>query len=193
MQISLFPGQNELVARVYDALDQSGPDSNIVTVTFNDAQYLQFATHVSLTSQYAVRGAPPGQELDWPILLSGGTGPYAISVDWGDGSPTDLMSQEALGTLNLKHVYKAAGVYQIIVKVSDKNGGEAFLQLVGQATGAVQSNTNAIQGNSVVRTEVLWWPALGYDAFNWWFILGRSALRTLTHSANNSKKTRDRA
>ena len=160
IQANLFPGQNELIAKVYDALDQSGPDSNVVTVTFNDAQYLQFGTHVSLTSQYAVRGAPPGQELIWPILLSGGNGPYAISVDWGDGSPTDLISQLTAGLINIKHIYKTAGVYQIIVKVSDKNGGTAFLQLVGQATGAAQSNSKSGQGESVVRTQVLWWPAL---------------------------------
>ncbi len=30
LQIDLFSGQNDLVARVYDALDQTGPDSNLV-------------------------------------------------------------------------------------------------------------------------------------------------------------------
>jgi len=63
-----------------------------VSVTYNDALFLQFGTHVSLSSVYAEKGAPPGQELDWPVVLSGGTGPYAVSVDWGDGSPTDLIS-----------------------------------------------------------------------------------------------------
>jgi hypothetical protein len=160
MQISLFSGQNDLVARVYDALDQSGPDSNVVTVTFNDAQFAQFGTHVTLGSIYAERGAPPGQEITWPILLTGGTGPYAISVDWGDGSPTDLISQGTTGTITLKHTYKSAGVYKVIVKATDKNGGTAFLQLTGQATGATQSNSKKDGGNSVVRVEVLWWPAL---------------------------------
>src|SRR3954469_10172322 len=37
IQIDLFSGQNELIARIYDALDQPGPDSNVVTVTFNDS------------------------------------------------------------------------------------------------------------------------------------------------------------
>ena len=35
MIIDLFDGQNDLVARVYDALDQAGPDSNIVTVSYS--------------------------------------------------------------------------------------------------------------------------------------------------------------
>lgn len=159
LQINLFSGRNDLVARVYDALDQAGPDSNTVSVTFNDAQFAEFGTHVALNSPYAVRGAPPGKELDWPIILSGGIGPYAISVDWGDGSPTDLLSQDSTGTFTIKHVYKTAGVYKVIIKATDKNGGTAFLQLVGQATGAIQSNDKN-GGTSIVRRELLWWPAL---------------------------------
>ncbi|HXR49600.1 MAG TPA: PKD domain-containing protein [Verrucomicrobiae bacterium] len=160
VQIDLFSGQNDLVARVYDSLDQAGPDSNTVTVTFNDAQFLQFGTHVELSSAYAERGAPPSQEIDWPILLSGGTGPYAVSVDWGDGSPTDLMSVASAGTITIKHTYKTAGIYKVIVKATDKNGGTAFLQLVGQATGAIQNNAKGGSGNAVIEHDVLWWPAL---------------------------------
>jgi hypothetical protein len=160
LQISLFSDRNDLVARVYDALDQAGPDSNTVTVTFNDAQFLQFGTQVSLSSVYAERGAPPGTELDWPILLNGGTGPYAISVDWGDGSPSELISVANPGTVTIKHTYKTAGIYTVIVKATDKNGETAFLQLVGQATGAAQSNKGKSSGNVIIEKEVLWWPAV---------------------------------
>jgi hypothetical protein len=158
LQVNLFSGRNDLVARVYDALDQAGPDSNTVSVTFNDAQFAAFGTHVSLTSTYAERGAPPGEQLTWPIILSGGNGPYAISVDWGDGSPSDLQSVATTGTITIKHTYKTAGIYKIVVKATDKNGGTAFLQLVGQATGAIQSNGKGAQ--AIIRVEVLWWPAL---------------------------------
>lgn len=160
VQIDLFSGTNDLVARVYDSLDQAGPDSNTVTVTYNDAQFAQFGTHVTLSSIYAERGAPPGQEIDWPIILSGGTGPYAISIDWGDGTATDLLSQPTPGTITIKHSYKTAGIYRVIVKATDKNGGTAFLQLVGQATGATQNNSKSGSGTAVVKVEVLWWPAL---------------------------------
>jgi hypothetical protein len=159
LQVDLFSGQNQLVARVYDALDQAGPDSATVTVTFNDAQFLQFGSQVTLTSPYAERGAPPGTELDWPVLLSGGTGPYAISVDWGDGSSPDLLSVSTSGTINLKHIYKVAGIYNIIIKATDKNGDTAFLQLVGQGTGAVQSNSKG-GSNTIIEKEVIWWPGL---------------------------------
>jgi hypothetical protein len=160
VQINLFSGKNDLVARVYDALDQAGPDSNTVSVTFDDAQFAEFGTHVMLTSIYAERGAPPNQELKWPIILSGGIGPYAVSIDWGDGTATDLMSLTATGSFDIKHIYKTAGIYKAIVKATDKNGGTAFLQLVAQATGAGQSNGKNGGGDTAVKVQVIWWPAL---------------------------------
>ncbi len=160
VQVDLFSGQNDLVARVYDALDQAGPDSNNVTVTFNSASFAQFGTQILLTSIYAQRGAPPNQELSWPILLSGGTAPYAISVDWGDGSPTDLISQPTAGGFTIKHSYKSAGIYKVIVKATDKNGDTAFLQLVAIATGATQSGTSGKSSTTTTRTIIIWWPCL---------------------------------
>jgi hypothetical protein len=159
ISVDLFSGQNDLVAIVYDALDQPGPDSNTVTLNYTDAQFLTFGTHVQLTSNYAERGAQPNTELDWPVILSGGTGPYAVSIDWGDGSPTTLVSQADVGTLPLSHTYANAGIYEVIVKAADKNGGEAFLQLVADSTGAAQSNNKPTNSGSTVITKVVWWPA----------------------------------
>jgi hypothetical protein len=160
IQVDLFGGQNQLVTRVYDALDEPGPDSNSPTVTFNDAQLILFGTHVALTSQYAKRGADPGDVLDWPIILSGGTGPYALSVDWGDNSATDLMSETFAGNITLQHIYKAAGVYNVVIKVTDSNGTEAFLQVVAVADGAIQSSASSNTSAPVVQTKVIWWPAV---------------------------------
>lgn len=161
IQIGLFSGQNELVARVYDALDQAGPDSNTVTVRYTDTNFLQFGTSLSLSSIYARRGANPGEELQWPIILSGGSGPYAISIDWGDGSPPDLQSQPFPGNITIKHSYKAAGIYKIIIKATDKNGATAYLQLVGVGNGkASASGTNTNTKSSTVITKIIWWPML---------------------------------
>jgi hypothetical protein len=159
LQIDLFSGQNDLVARDYDALDQTGPDSAITTVTFNDAQFLQYGNHISITSNYAENGAQPGTQLSWPIQLSGGTGPFAISVNWGDGSPQDLMSIATDDTITLKHIYKVAGIYNVVIKAVDKNGETAFLQLVGQATGAVQNNKTGANNNIVIeKGGFILWP-----------------------------------
>ena len=161
LQIDLFSGQNDLVARVYDALDQAGPDSNKVSVTFQDGQFAAFGQRISLTSSYARMGANPGEKLSWPIILSGGTGPYAISVDWGDSSAPLLQSAAFAGSLNIDHVYKSAGVYRVVVRATDTNGQTAFLQLVGVGTGKVaQSGVTGSGGGvtTVTKHVFVWWP-----------------------------------
>ncbi len=166
LKIDLFSGGNLLVARVYDALDQAGPDSNSVNVRFTDAEFAQFASRVSLTSTYARRGAFPGDELVWSLALNGGTGPYAISVDWGDGSAPALQSQSVAGSFDAKHTYTNAGVYTVTVRATDKNDVAAFLQLVSVANGATQQSnaTSDKDKNGTATTAasgtVLWLPTL---------------------------------
>jgi hypothetical protein len=162
IQIDLFNGVNELVARVYDSLDQAGPDSNIVRVTFQDSRR-GATSRVSLSSNFAKRGANPGETLTWPIILSGGTGPYAISVDWGDGKEPDLLSEGFPGTFNIQHVYDNPGIYNILIKATDSNGGVAFLQLVGVANGPLSQETGTppdeSESGETVTREILWQPA----------------------------------
>ncbi len=167
--IDLFDGQNELIARVYDALDQAGPDSNAVTVTYNNEKPT-FGGRVSLSSAIAKKGANPGQKLIWPISVADGEGPYAISVDWGDGTTPDLMSRQFPGNFDIEHTYKQSGVYNIVIKATDKNGGVAYLQLVGVANGALSQENNggkddASAATTVTKQQILWWPAAVFIPF----------------------------
>ncbi len=162
MQVTLLDGRNDLVARQFDALDQPSPDSNIVSVTYNNSQFENTGVpSLTLTSPYARKGANPGVEIVWPIVINGGTGPYAISVDWGDGKGQDLLSQPFAGTFNIKHTYQSAGIYTVIIKATDKNGLTAYLQLVGQANGQASGSGSSSSGNNgvIVILKVLWIPA----------------------------------
>ncbi len=163
LQADLFGGQNDIVSRVYDALDQAGPDSNTAAVTFQDSQLAAFGQRVSLSSTLAKLGANVGTKLSWPIILSGGTGPYAVSADWGDGSAADLQSQPFAGNFTISHVYNAAGVYRVVVKATDSTGAAAFLQLVGVGNGEVTQNVTGGSGTSntgATETKYIWWPVL---------------------------------
>jgi hypothetical protein len=148
LQVGLFSGKNDLVARVYDSLDQAGPDSRVVSVTFIDANFAQAGTELTLTSNFARRGANPGTELTWPIVLSGGVGPYALSVDWGDSSGADLQSVTFAGNITLRHTYKQAGIYSVIIKATDHNGATAYLQVVAVANGEVAGGTGSSKGSN---------------------------------------------
>lgn len=158
--IDLFSGLNELVARVYDDLDQAGPDSNIVRVTFNDGRP-GAGSRVSLTSSFAKRGANPGQTLTWPIVLSGGQGPYGLSIDWGDGKPADLSSRSVTGAFDIQHVYDNPGTYNIVIRAVDASGGVAYLQLVGVANGPLSQDAGGagIADSGRQPVKILWQPA----------------------------------
>ena len=158
--IDLFSGRNELIARVYDALDQAGPDSNTVVVTFNDSRG-GTVNRPTLTSNFAKRGADPNKTLTWPIILSGGVGPYAVSVDWGDGKPADLFTLNFAGTFDISHVYERPGSYNLVVRVSDSNDNVAFLQLVAIANGSsTQADEEDVTSNTIIIYRLLWWPLL---------------------------------
>ncbi len=164
LQVSLFTGQNDLKATQYDDLGQASPDSNTVTVFYNNANFSAFGTLITLTSNYGRRAANPGDTLTWPLILSGGTGPYAFSIDWGDGTKPDLKSQSLAGEVDISHVYSQSGVYHVTVKVTDVNGVSAFLQLVAVANGkgssATGSTSSTSGGGKTIVTRVVWWPAV---------------------------------
>lgn len=160
LQVSLFAGTNELTALVYDELDQVGPPSNIVTVTYTDTRFTAFGAQVTLTSSYGRRSAAAGAELGWPLQLSGGTGPYAFSVDWGDGPPVLLKSQTLGGLVAVTHTYKKAGIYAVNVKATDVEGVTAFLQVVALANGKIDtaSATDKTSENTAAKPQILWIP-----------------------------------
>jgi hypothetical protein len=162
MQIDLFNDRNDLVARQYDALNQASPDSNIVSVTFISG-FTGLGPRLSLTTAYAKRGADPGTILSWPITLSGGQGPYALSIDWGDKTKPDLISRATPGNIDLQHTYQKAGVYNITIKATDVNGQTAFLQVVGIANGPIQQSSaggNTVSGTPTAPIPIFFWVIL---------------------------------
>lgn len=165
IKIDLFTGLNEIVARVYDDLDQPGPDSNIVRVTVPSNTY-NLGAQLTLTSSFAKKGSPPGEKISWPITIAGGSAPYAISVDWGDGKTSDIISQSFAGTFNIEHTYDNPGIYNVVVRATDKSGGVAFLQLVAIANGPLSQNSTGSSDSSKNNSQtakpivkVMWQPA----------------------------------
>jgi hypothetical protein len=191
VQVSLFAGTNELTAAVFDELGQTGPASNIVTVTYTNTNFAEFGSLVTLTSSYGRRSAPAGvTPLEWPLQLSGGQGPYAFSLDWGDGSKPDLKSQALSGVVTISHEYKNAGIYKVNVIATDVKGASAFLQVIAVSSGKVDSNSSDKDTKAASGTTVLWIPtaiALVLQVPAFW--LGRRS--QLVSMRNKMLKERD--
>jgi hypothetical protein len=162
--VDLVIGRNDLTAVPYNALDQAGPTSNTVTVNLNAPPGgIGFSTELILQSENYFRGTVPGVEIAWPIEIVGGQAPYAVSVDWGDGT-TDVFTRLAPGVFIVKHTYKKTGTgylntFPLIIRASDAAGHNAYLQLttiVNPATGSI-SNPTSKEGQPV-NTLLLIWP-----------------------------------
>lgn len=167
MQIDLFVDRNNLIARQYDSLDQPSPDSSTVTVYYippTTAPALPGRSSSSDQSQlgaqsnfllyinydYTVLGVFPGQVFRLPITFGGGTPPYAVGVDWGDGT-NNIYSRADSSKFYAEHVYKKPGLYTAKLKVSDKYSEVAYLQFVVEVKGKTDTLIQQIigDGNSV--------------------------------------------
>lgn len=159
LQISLFAGNNDLTASVFDVLGQTGPQSNTVRIRYTNTQFSAFGELITLTSAYGRRSASVGNQLSWPLQLSGGSGPYAFSIDWGDGGGSELKSQALAGALTIAHTYQKAGIYPVNVKVTDSNGVSAFLQVIAVGNGKPEEPAEEELAEQKPAVEVLWFPA----------------------------------
>lgn len=157
IEISLFVGTNELQVLVFDDLEQAGPASNQITITYANTSFSAFRELITLTSNYGRRSVPAGNQLSWPLQVSGGTGPYAFSIDWNDGSSAELKSQSLAGLMTMAHTYSKAGIYRINVRVTDVNGVSAFLQLIAVSSGQVEDEEVAA-AQIAQQPRILWVP-----------------------------------
>lgn len=131
LNVDLFAGRNDLIARVYNGLNAAGPDSTTVTVFYDRPVGSGEAPVV--TSEVLYKGYYTGSEISWQLTVTRGKQPYAIQVDWGDGSIEPSVLGQA-GKLTIKHTYAQAaesGSYSIKIKAVDSLGNVGFLQLAG--------------------------------------------------------------
>lgn len=72
--------------------------------------------------------AEPGTPVDFELAVSGGTPPYSVAWDYGDGH-TEQTTAASAGPLKATHGYTSAGAYQITIRVRDTGGRMALVQL----------------------------------------------------------------
>lgn len=165
-QIDLLIGQNQLIARVYDALNQQGPDSNIVTV-FYDASNAQGSPLTSLNfggpqliinTDAVFRGAFPNKEMSIPVDIIGGRAPYAVNIQWGD-STNKVISRPDNATFRESHTYTKGGTYQLAIQATDADGRVAFLTVASIVNGQPDPAVAAIADNKATTNLLLaLWP-----------------------------------
>lgn len=155
LKIDLFPGLNQLVARVHNLADTPGQDSGAVNVYYTVASapagYVDKTVYSGTPGQASSSQASPatqalpllvrtnfhfqgyytGQSAHLPFSIEGGVAPYAVGIDWGDDT-RDLFSRPSAGAFDPVHVYKKHGAYRgsyvITATVTDSVGESTYLQ-----------------------------------------------------------------
>ncbi len=193
LDIDLFPGANKLEAKVFNITDDEGPQSPPITVYYDVPEQPvqrppntgEIATPSSNTSSsqpvtstitpfiiktdFVYRGYKVGQSVELIFETSGGELPYALNIDWGDGTNT-VVSQKDTGKVSVSHQYKKAGDRtnsSFIVKVSgsDGKGRHSFLQLflIVHPAGVSGFVANTLPSGPHIKSS--WfrfiWPAYG--------------------------------
>ncbi|MCX6728242.1 MAG: PKD domain-containing protein [Candidatus Saccharibacteria bacterium] len=165
LESDLMYGQNTLVARVYDSLNQAGPDSNSVVVYY-DASAAQAGPITSLglsDSQLVIntdavyRGTFPGQQLNIPISILGGTPPYAVNVMWGD-STNKMVPRNDNVSFTTDHIYSRAGTYQASIQASDSKGRVAFLSFASIVNGQGNLDSTGKISSTTTNNLLVLWP-----------------------------------
>lgn len=137
LDVGLLIGENQLRARVYDSLNQSGPNSEAITV-FYDALPPQEEplpssetgnNQLLLNTDIVYRGNFPDETLTMPVEIIDGTPPFALDVNWGDNNE-ETIPRDNNQPFRINHVYTRPGTYEVDLQVTDSEQRIAHLSTV---------------------------------------------------------------
>lgn len=175
INIDLLYGQNSITAQVYDTLNQAGPPSTAVIVYY-DASQLQGAaleqlnfngSQLLLNTDAVYRGSFPGQTLNVPVTIIGGSAPYAVNVVWGD-SNNKIIPRGDSTLFNASHAYDKPGTYKITLAGTDSKQQVAFLTVAaivnGQPNGTGAGGTQNNDKKTILNKLFVLWPLYAVSA-----------------------------
>ncbi len=163
LEIDLFRGQNVLIAKVFDDLDQAGPDSPPVTVYLDTPVTVVDGTAIPqliLVIDPVYRGTFPDTERQVRPEVYGGRSPYALSFDWGD-TKSELVSRPEAGKFGIDHSWERPGEYLVKISASDTLFAQAFVQTTVIINGPTQPpHIGRLIGLDLWTLLIAVWPLL---------------------------------
>ena len=158
IESSLFSGTNVFIAKDFNKTDLEGPVTSGISVIYNPiiaagggsptippAQTGDNNTStksstessssasgtpqpVLITSDFNFKTFSTGQTFTWDIDIEGGTQPYTLNIAWGDGT-NSVVSSKSDWNYTLRHTFKSAGYYKVVVISEDGAGQQRVIQL----------------------------------------------------------------
>jgi hypothetical protein len=128
ISITLQPGQNTLIARSFTITGDSGPDSNSVTVTYTPpipppalGSSGNNVSPLDMTIDESFMIFSREKNVLWLGSIIGGSGPYHLRINWGDGSQNTYLFQ-VNGQHTATHHYRVLRPYDTTFYLTDSSG-----------------------------------------------------------------------
>ncbi len=167
IKITIVNGKNTLIAKISDSLGQYGPNSEEIivyltgismqsngTMTDSPAISSNNALPLLIFTRPAQRGSAPNQLIQLKYEIEGGTAPYALSIDWGDGSDSVIEPHKKRGDYDANYIYQKPGQYTIKLLATDSAKNKAFTQTILIVNGAPEPlSTNVFNFASAICAE----------------------------------------
>ncbi len=150
VETGLYPGTNVLQAQDYNITDNAGPSTPSITVNYvpptspattipatsgsssnpnavSPLNSVSSAVPLLLTTNFSFSAVTIDSRFSTTISLDGGTPPYRVTINWGDGN-TQQMTFNSDPAFVISHVYTKHGYFPITLAAVDSNGSEQYLQ-----------------------------------------------------------------
>lgn len=203
LPLRLAPGAHAISAQVYTITGDAGPASSPVHVTYSAAAHaavgsvtsqpngaVTTANPLAITPQGSTLWLGNDRSVVWTGTIAGGSLPYRVLVDWGDGSYQTVTLTST--TASFDHTYATLQPYDMSISVTDAAHvalheqfavasyatSAASLAALGSATTQPQS---PFTSTSVLGLYGLYLTALAVFGIVW--LEAKHAARQLSHAA----------
>ena len=133
LPVNLTPGAHTLVAQSYTINLGQGPDSQPVNITAQDTGAKPVQPNAPVLSPdmpFNVLGTDRSAE--WSGSITGGTAPYHVLIDWGDGT-RNTYKLAAADSPHYTHHYIRLASYNTRIAVQDATGSSVQQQFAAVA------------------------------------------------------------
>lgn len=189
LQIDLVLGANVLSAIQYNQAQKPSPHSEKVTVYLNQASSaVPVGEKLLIIADSSHKKANINEEISWKIEILGGTKPYSVVWDWGDGK-IDKFSTDGRKKITRTHKYSKEKNYKVVIRAIDRNNNQAYIEL----SAIILSDKDSLLQRIVPADnkgviELAWIVYFGVFLFAFTFWLGeRFEYRILTMGRRRKK------
>jgi hypothetical protein len=180
--VTLSPGAHHIIASVTTITGDTGESSQAITVTYAAPP----ATTTPISASRPAGGGKPATSVTQPLLLditsespfivfgptadavwngsiSGGTPPYRISIDWGDGTRQAFINRTS-DKQSFSHHYTHLKTFRVTLQITD-SAGQSITRTIAAISPATFNHPATGSGVITANSPQTMWLYAAYGQF----------------------------